>query len=54
MNKYKVKGQSDWHKFVRQSKQDLSKAFSQLEKSVRPKAKKKARKKKAARKKARR
>jgi hypothetical protein len=48
-----VTGHSDWKKFLRGSKRDLSRALGQLERSVRPVAKKKAAgKKKAVRKKA--
>ncbi len=50
-NQIEIKGHSDWTQFLRKSRRDLSGALSDLERTVRPKAKKKAAKK-AARKKA--
>jgi hypothetical protein len=53
LNQVEIKGHSDWTQFLRGSRRDLSKALTDLERSVRPKRKKTAKKtrKKAARKK---
>lgn len=54
LDKLPVKGSSEWNKFLRQSKKDLSKTLGSLERSVKPKPvrkKKKTAKKKTTRKK---
>ena len=51
-NDVEIRGHSDWTKFLRTSRRDLSKALTGLEQAVRPKrktAKKKAKKKARAR-----
>jgi ElaB/YqjD/DUF883 family membrane-anchored ribosome-binding protein len=51
LNKVPVKGTSDWHKFLRDSKRDLSGLLAKLEKTLRTSSRKTTGRKKGSRKK---